>query len=585
MKYLRLLLLKSPFFVLIPLWISAQPISESKPSFPVQPQFAEGLSIESVIIILEKQNEKVIADSLESEAFYSAFQLRPGSVFRQSFADYAINRIIEQEFIKEVRYELFNTNYSSPVVLVVHVSYLKPGEHKIIEGKKGMVKTAALRDFPLIIETNRSQLSFLLNGGAGLFNENNAFFSKGAEFTQGNPIADNPAGKGERFWGEIFLEPGIAGISKIGKSKFFAYGAASVLISGRNTSDIYSNGSTIFIDFERLYAGILVAGLGKNKQTNIDISAGRQFFQLNDGFLISKYSGSANAGERGSVYLNARTAFEKTIIIRSQIKNWHLQAFFLEPEELFKDYQTNTNYTGFSVMYNNNKRIDAGLSYINNSGGNTQYATPQGNFGKKGMYIINPKLWLKDIATTGIFFKSEYAYQAHSSANMRSNAWYAGLGIKKEKWNLRPSFYYRYAYMQGDDSTTSRYENFDPMLTGGLGDWVQGINFRKIIGNGNIISHRVELKANFTKNFEAAIDYFFLKAHTLSNLGALAPISKLNENAYGQEWTITTRYVPSKHFMLLGILSYAKPGDAIRKAFPDEIYAWTSIQAALFMFF
>jgi hypothetical protein len=37
--------------------------------------------------------------------------------------------------------------------------------------------------------------------------------------------------------------------------------------------------------------------------------------------------------------------------------------------------------------------------------------------------------------------------------------------------------------------------------------------------------------------------------------------------------------------MLLGVFSYANPGDAIKKAFTSEVYPWTSIQGALFMFF
>ena len=42
-------------------------------------------------------------------------------------------------------------------------------------------------------------------------------------------------------------------------------------------SDIYSEGHAIYADFERLYAGILVAGLGKKKQTNIDLSVDVSF--------------------------------------------------------------------------------------------------------------------------------------------------------------------------------------------------------------------------------------------------------------------------------------------------------------------
>jgi hypothetical protein len=392
-------------------------------------------------------------------------------------------------------------------------------------------------------------------------------------------------GKGVRFWGEANIEPGMSVISQVGSSNTYLYGAGSVLISGRNSTDIYTEGSTVYAAFERLYAGILFANLGKNKQTNIDISAGRQFFQLNDGFLIAKFSGSANAGERGSVYLNSRTAFQKTAMIKYHSKNWFGQAFFLEPQELFKEKQSNTNYTGASLMFNNNKSIDVGISYIQLTGGTSSYGTPYGSIAKKGMYIVNPKLWLQDIGSTGIFFKSEYAFQSHHKEDMRSNAWYLGLGIKKNKWKYSPSLYYRYAFMKGDDSLSRRYERFDPMLTGGLGNWVQGIDFRKIIGSGNIISHRVEAKANFSKSFEMSVDYFLLRANTLSNIGALSPIAKLNDDTYGYEVTVTTRYHLNSHFMLLGIFSYANPGDAISKAFSTPVYPWTSIQGALFMFF
>jgi hypothetical protein len=426
---------------------------------------------------------------------------------------------------------------------------------------------------------------FIMNGGVGLFNEINPFFSKGTEFTQGNGVANDPANKGIRFWGEAYVEPGLAAITRLGKSKWYGFGAATVLASGRNTSDIYSKGPAGYFDWERLYAGLLAVGLGKNKNTNIDASYGRQFFQLNDGFLISKFSGSANAGPRGSVYLNSRTAFQKAALAKVHTGDWMVQAFFLEPEELFKNKQSNTNYTGGGVAYNNNKHVDAGLYYIATTGGTAKYRTPQGSFDKMGMYIFNPKLWLKDIGGTGLFFKSEYAYQSHTNYDMRSNAWYAGVGLSKSKWKFKPSFYYRYAFMQGDDSLTARYEKFDPILTGGLGNWVQGINFRKVVGNGNIISHRVELKSNVSKSFEVSFDYFLLQAHTYSNIGALAPIAKLKGSTYGHEMTLASRYFLNSHFMLLTVFSHAIPGSAIKNAFSTEVYSWTSLQAAIFMFF
>lgn len=554
-------------------------------AFPVQASFAEGLPVKQVIIIMEKNGSQLLADSAETDAFYRAFQLRPGSPFRQSFADKAIQTIDLQANVKSSSYQLYNGHYNDPIIIVVKVIFLQTGEHKLVDEKKGMIKTNALRDFPLLYQSKKAQVSIIFNGGIGLFNENNALFSKGEEFTKGNPVATKPAGKGVTFWGEAYLEPGLAAITQVGRSKTFLYGAASLLVSGRNTTDIYSEGSTIYAAFERLYGGVLFAGLGKKKHTNIDISAGRQFFQLNDGFLIAKFSGSANAGERGSVYLNARTAFQKTALIKFHAGNWQAQAFFLEPQELFKNRQSNTNYSGAGFSYNNNKNIEAGLTYLQVTGGTSAYGTPFGSIAKKGMYILNPKIWLQDIGGTGIFIKSEYAYQGHTNADMRSNAWYVGAGIRRSKHKYKPSLYYRYAFMKGDDSLSKRYERFDPVLTGGLGNWVQGIDFRKINGNGNIISHRIEVKGNLSKSFEASVDLFLLRAHTLNNLGALSPIAKLTDYNYGHEVTVTTRYFLSQHFMILGIFSYAKPGAALENAFTDKIYPWTSIQGALFMFF
>ena len=566
------------------LQVSAQDAGKDNPGVRVSPELSEGLPIRSVIIILHKNEKSVLTDSLETDAFYRAFDIRPGSAFRQLVMDLAINTIEKQPEVKTASYEVFNSEPGSPVIIVINVYFLAEGERKSIDGKKGMLHSRSLRDFPVITETSYSKLMIILNSGAGLFNESNALFAKGPEFTKGNPIADDPAVEGVRFWGESYIELGLAGIWQLGNSNFYAYGSASALVSGRNTTDIYSKGSTIFIDAERMYAGLLGARLGKKKNINIDASFGRQFFQLNDGFLISKYSGSANAGDRGNVYLNSRTAFQKTAVIRTQFGSFNLDGFFLEPEELFKDKQTNTNYAGGTFSYNDNNSIDAGISYITIPSGSSEYTTPAGKIPKKGMYIINPKLWLKDIAGTGLFVKSEYAFQSHRTADMRSNAYYVGAGLDMNKWFLKPSLYYRFAYMQGDDSATQRYERFDPILTGGLGNWVQGINFRKIIGSGNIISHRIELKGYLSESFEVSLDYFILRANTLSNLGGLAPISTLKAKDFGQEITLQSRYYINDKFLLLGIISYAKPGEAITKAFDGGIYNWTSYQAALFMF-
>lgn len=565
--------------------LNAQTADIDIPGIKVSPEQSEGIPIKSVIIILHKNDKLLLTDSLETEAFYEAFDIRPGSAYRQLVLDLAISTIEKQKDIRSASYEVFSSGRGSPLIIVVHVYFLADGEKKSVDGKKGMFHTGSIKDFPVISETSYSKLMIVLNGGLGLFNDNNALFAKGPEFTKGNPIADDPAANGVRFWGESYAELGLAGIWQLGSSNFYAYGSASALLSARNTSDVYSKGSTVFLDAERMYAGLLAARLGKKKNINIDVSFGRQSFQLNDGFLISKYSGSANAGDRGNVYLNSRTAFEKTAVLRTQFGPLNVDGFFLEPEELIKDKQTNTSYAGGTLGYNDNKSLEAGITYITVPSGTFEYSTPQGKIPKKGMYLFNPKLWAEDIAGTGLFLKSEYAYQSNRNAKMKANAYYVGIGLEMNDWPLKPSLYYRYAYMQGDDSSSENYERFDPVLTGGLGNWVQGINFRKIIGSGNIISHRVELKGYLSESFEVSLDYFFLKADTYSNLGGLAPITNLKAKDFGHEITLQSNYYIGNNFLFLGVISYAIPGSAIADAFQDGVLNWTTYQAALFMFF
>ncbi len=65
--------------------------------------------------------------------------------------------------------------------------------------------------------------------------------------------------------------------------------------------------------------------------------------------------------------------------------------------------------------------------------------------------------------------------------------------------------------MKRDDSDTERYERFDPILTGGLGSWVQGLNFRKVLGNGNLVSHRVEMTSWISPSMSLSLDYFYCR--------------------------------------------------------------------------
>ena len=377
------------------LWLlfCAFQISFSQETQKINPEFASGNFIDEVrIIILENDLETVLSED-EMENFYKAFFIKTGSTFNPLLTDLALNRIKEEKNETSAQYELFESatgtgTLGRSVLLKIFVTL---GEFKEEStSKKGFLTKEGARDFPIIYESSQAQFKLFLNGGLGLYNDVNPLFAQGEAFTQGNPIADLPAEKGTRFWGEAFLEPGVSGITKLGNSKIYAYGEISALASARNTTDIYSSGSAAFIDFERLYGGFLVTGFGKNKDITINANYGRNFFQLNDGFLFSRYSGSSNAGPRGSVYLSSRTTFQKNANFSFQWKKFRLSGHFVEPQELFKDKQQNINYAIGTFNFNNNKNLDTGISYIQTSGGKGKYAIPDGFMERVPIYRTSP---------------------------------------------------------------------------------------------------------------------------------------------------------------------------------------------------
>ena len=170
----------------------------------IQPQQADGFPIFKVSIILMNDSSKSaieMNDSAEMKRFYKAFGIQPGAIFNEFIMDAAIKRIVKEPNVKSVDLELYNSQFSSSVwikLIVAIQDTIKKAE--VIGKKSGMLTKEGLKDFPVIYENDRSKLTFILNGSSGIFNEENAFLSEGSAFTQGNPIANDPAGRGVRFW-------------------------------------------------------------------------------------------------------------------------------------------------------------------------------------------------------------------------------------------------------------------------------------------------------------------------------------------------------------------------------------------------
>lgn len=549
------------------------------------PADCNGLPIKTVQITMSRNGRTELADSLTLQGFYNAFNLHPGSTFSQAVADIAMLRIKDNAHVATADYALYSASPGTPVTMVVSIDLLGPDQHKDVNGREGMAVTRSARDFPLIYQDSRSQLSLILNGGVGLFDDVDGFFGQGVALNQGNPIATDPEGTGSRFWGEAFIEPGIAGIIRLGHPDIYAYGAVSAIISGRNASDAFSHGGHAYIDFEKLYAGVLFSGIGPEHNQTINLSAGRQEFQLNDGFLISRFSGSANAGPRASTYLNSRRAMHMTAVAKWSSPRFTAEAFYIQPQELTRHAHARVRYAGAYAGYNS-AHFSPGLAFVGRIHGEGDYYLPDGSMlSHKGLLAINPKLYITDIADTGLFFKTEYVHEWHTGGGMAANAWYAGLGADLRRMAWTPRVYYRYAFMQGDNPDTKVYTRYDPVLSGGLAEWVQGMNMCKVVGTGNIITHRVEVQVYPSSKVNLELDYYHLRADRLNNVGGAAVLSHLKSKHLGDEVTLQCNWNINSHFMVLGLVSFAFPGAGIRDALPHPVRAWQTYQLNLFMFF
>jgi hypothetical protein len=172
----------------------------------------------------------------------------------------------------------------------------------------------------------------------------------------------------------------------------YIYGGASYTVSGTVQPDIFRTDSRFYGDIERLYGGFLVAKTGNPLVFNL--SAGRQIFQLNQGFLFSQFSGSANALDRAASYSNPRTAYEMTVLPDLRWGDFRLQGFFLEPDEL-SVADSNTQYLGISAQYNNNQGVEAVLTYVGVPQSSRTYLLPDGErLTRQGLQVINPRLQL-----------------------------------------------------------------------------------------------------------------------------------------------------------------------------------------------
>jgi hypothetical protein len=183
------------------------------------------------------------------------------------------------------------------------------------------------------------------------------------------------------------------------------------------------------------------------------------------------------------------------------------------------------------------------------------------------------------------WFESEIAYKTHADYDMSAWVGYGLVGYIARAVPWTPSLSYRYTSFSGDDADTSTFERFDPLFTGGLSHWLQGIQINKVLNQANRNTHRLRLNVTPHASLNLTLDYFMHTANALNNPGGNPALRQLRSHDLGQEIQFAARWAISPNPYFVGVASYAIPGEAIERAREDDIKPWSTLQAQLYWHF
>jgi hypothetical protein len=437
--------------------------------------------------------------------------------------------------------------------------------------------------FPVLRQNARSMIKLSLSGGTGVYSDPNAFFMNWEAFNESSPIAPGPPTGRHTTFSDISIEPGIAAIAQVGSGPVYVYGAATVAVSGTWGPDIYQRNDSLYIAVEKGYGGVLWA---RSKRHVLNVSAGRQNYTLNDGFLIHHVKGSTNVGDRRALFLGARTAHDMTVLAAARYGRGEFRGFFLDPNE-YEPIESHTRIAGANARLEAGRGLRIDGSYIRILSSDGRSATPQGaRIPREGTSTLAGHLrWSNALGAQGLFLESEAATQWHAGADMRAAAGYASAGYRFTEATWTPALVLRYAHWSGDDPDTARYERWDPLFPAGSDEWMGGVVFSKYVSNSNLRQFRLRAFAQPHPKFNFTVDWFRYRAAQTNNLGANPVLATLSSPDLGHELMILGRTYLGQNYFLQTLASVNWPGRAVKDALPQPSSRWASLQASLYWFF
>jgi hypothetical protein len=452
-----------------------------------------------------------------------------------------------------------------------------PAEDDAQARPDGAASGAGRSNFPVLHDGNGRYLRAKLDVLAMAYANQDAWYGRPDLMLAGNPfVQGTPAGAAGTAWIEGFAHAGLYGLMPMSTS-VHAYGGVSAVGSWSYGRELFSDRTRSHLDIEDAYLG-LVGGRSTQAGDRLawTVSVGRQRFMLGDGFLIANTA--TNGRDRAALQSNPRWASDMTAAVRLSYNDLRIEAFHLDPDEL-PSIDTHTRIQGVNVEGRAGPELNWGVSLLRVAKSRYAYYTPNNSLRREGLRVADIRMrWQPaPVGHDGPYLAAEVAQQTNTDFAMRAHAWTVEGGYSLASATWSPTISYRYAHFSGDDPATSRFERWDPLLSGGNGEtWVQGINHFKVFQNSNLSTHRVQARLRPGAKIELVPQLWLFRADSTNNLGGNPALSMLSNRELGSEANLTIRYIASRRVMLQGHVAATFAHSAVEDALDMSSGRWLS---------
>lgn len=322
--------------------------------------------------------------------------------------------------------------------------------------------------------------------------------------------------EGGKDWQEGYAKATLAAQRSLSGDSALYGGLGAIALGSFGDGDAggYTTGDERELDIEDAYLGWRSTGGA------IDVSFGRQNFQLGDGFLIAGDVVSLGEGldslgvdydRGGAYYLAGRKSFSNTAVVKLDLMGpVRGDLFWLKSDN---PYQQDTTLAGVNVELVDEELGTLGLSYldildVDRGAGLALWDQ------RDGMTVVSLR-GQGSLGVEDLFVSFEYVTEqgGDTSVENDADAWYLEAGWTFSQLPWSPGINVRYAEFSGDDAGTADNEAFDPLffgLTRGFGTWFQGevaSNYAGPANSGNSV-RRAELTLSPAQELQLGIQYW-----------------------------------------------------------------------------